>query len=247
MTVLPESGPTSSSNSRKSWTPVLASLRVVSRPSTKAPMPAASTAAATGPVGRSTSSTWVVVTGSLIRRRSRDRRRLRDQGTEEAGDRRGGERAGEGNEHEQPRGAVSGEGRPVIEDQEDGERGQHRREPGDVLLPLHAELVPVLRLPGRVREQEVPRRALVAWNVRSLAPGPLLASEALSVPGIDDPRPRDHRQPGRNRHRRDAELQARQTLADPGRGDVLGTEAPEAGEPARKRQQEERAENQPVD
>src|SRR6266540_3851180 len=105
MIVFPESGPMSSSNWRKSCTPVLASLRVVSRPSTKAPIPAASKAAATGPVGRSISSS-VVVTRSPMSASSRDRSGLGDQGAEQAGDRRGCERAGEDDEHEQPGGAT---------------------------------------------------------------------------------------------------------------------------------------------
>src|SRR5215207_2159124 len=146
MIVLPESGPTSSSNSRKSCTLSLASFSVVRKPSTSAPMPTASPAAATGPVGRSISANWPVVTVSFISLSSRDRRRLRDQSAEETGDRRRRERASEDDEHEQPRAAVAGQRRSVVEDEEGGERRQHRRDPGDVLLPLHPELVPILGL-----------------------------------------------------------------------------------------------------
>src|SRR5512132_137788 len=168
MIVLPESGPTSSSNSRKSCTPVLASLSVVSKPSTNAPIPAARTAAATGPVGRSTSSSRLETTSSLICLASRDRRRLRDQSAEQARNRRGREGPGKNDEHKQPGRAVPSQDRPIVEDEEGGERRQHRRDPGDVLFPLHPKLVPVLRLPRHVREQEVPRRALVARHLQPL-------------------------------------------------------------------------------
>src|SRR5215207_1938992 len=244
--VLPESGPTSSSNSRKSCTPVLASLSVVSSPSTKAPMPVARTAAATGPVGRSISSSWLALTLSLICVSSCDRRRLRDQRAEEAGNRREHERGSEDDKHEQPRGPVPGECRPVVEDEEGSERGEHRGKPGDVFLPLHAEFVPILGVAGSIREQEVPRRALVAGDLRSLAAGALLARQPLPIPRVDDPRACDHRRPGRDRHCRRTDLQPPDTLADAGRGDVLGAQTPKTGEAAGERDQEESPDDQTV-
>src|SRR6266511_812863 len=227
--------------------PVLASLSVVRSPSTNVPIPVASTAAATGPVGRSISWSALVSKVSLMDAPLRDRRGLRDQGAEQAGDRRGHERADEDDEDEQPRGAVAGERRAVVVDEEGCEGGEHRRGPGDVLLPFHAELVPVLGVAGGVREQEVARGALGSRYLCALAAGAILAGERLAVPGVDYPSSGDHGRPGGNRHRGGAELEPAQALADPGGSDVLGAQAPEAGEPAGEGEQEERAQDQPGD
>src|SRR5918995_6625939 len=109
MIVFPESGPTSLSNSRKSCTLALASFSVVRKPSTTAPMPTERAAAATGPVGRSISSSWLVISVSVIWPSSRDWSRLRDQGAEEARDGRSRERAGEDNQDKGPGGAIPGQ------------------------------------------------------------------------------------------------------------------------------------------
>src|SRR6266508_334472 len=174
MTVLPESGPTRSFHWRPSLIPVLASASVVRRPRTKLPKPAASMIAAAGPNGRAPSAGmgWRAADGVstvMTRLLSVNRRGLRDQRAEEAGDRRRRECPDEEDEDDHPQPLVRDEIAAVVEDEEGGRRREHRRDPGDVLLPLHPELVPVARLARGVREQEVLRRALVVGSLQARA------------------------------------------------------------------------------
>src|ERR687898_2018081 len=113
-----------------------ASARVTARPTTKAPMPAARNAAAGGPLGLS--SCWVVI-GFVL---SVDRCGLGDEGAEGAGDAGCRERQREVHEQRQAPVASARELRAVVQDHEGDRGGQHRRDPGHVLLPLHGERVP---------------------------------------------------------------------------------------------------------
>src|SRR6266508_3301749 len=222
--------------------PECAWARVVKSPSAAAPMPAASSAARGGPFffprssaltacGNSLSLTGGFVAMVVISSPpfSRDRGHLVYEGAEDAGHAGRGERDHEESEGRSAQAVLARELRAVVDDDEGDGRRDDRREPGDVLLPLHAEGVP-LGL-GGIREEQ---RARAGRGGRA-------------VPGVHDPRAGEDREPGDDRHEPRADPEAGEPLLDAGHGDQVGPEAVEAGEAAGEREQEQRSEDHPVD
>src|SRR6266540_3249521 len=184
--VLPESGPTPTAKPRflsmsiSALKPACDWATVVNTPRTAEPRPDASSAASTGPLGFasssvSRSSSSIAALGVLVvvvissSPSSRDRGSLVDEGAEEARDSCG--RKGDD------------------EDREGDDRGDDRREPRDVLLPLHTEGVPLSR--ARIGEEQRARAG----------------RDRGAVPGIDDPGAGDDRQPGHDGHDRGADVE----------------------------------------
>src|SRR5215207_2828557 len=179
ISTLPDSGPTASLHCNQSFSPSLASASVVNKPSAAAPIPPAMIAAAIGPSGLSwnwmrakrSSATRGSVDSAMTPALLDDRGDLGDEGTKRA--RHGGEHE---RQHKQdhrgaPHPLVADQVGAVVHDDEGDHGGQDRADPGDVLLPLHAELVPAL---GRLIGQQLRPSAVGAH-------GP--------VPGIHDPGP----------------------------------------------------------
>src|SRR5680860_1834444 len=179
MIVLPESGLTRSLHSSQSCTPTLASDTVVRIPSASAPTPAAMIAAEIGPSGRSGYSmaagapvraSDVDIAGSPSRvDRLGDRLHLGDECAQRTRHRGECERQHEQGDGGLPDAVVTDQVRAVVEDDERHDRREYRADPGDVLLPFHAELVPIHPI-GIGQE---------------LRPGAL--GYVLPVPRIDDP------------------------------------------------------------
>src|SRR6266508_811201 len=185
MTVLPDSGPTRSLNWRKSLVPVEASASVVSSPRTNAPEPAARRAAAAKPSMRVSlvaplSAVLMLSTSSL------DRGDLRDQRTEDSRDGGGRKSEDERPDRDPPNPRRVREAAPVHRDDDRRGRRQHRRDPGDVLLPLHPELVPGLGVSAHVGEEEVARRARArTGDLQPCAAREIVTSELLAIPRVD--------------------------------------------------------------
>src|SRR6266511_488308 len=232
--VLPESGPTPTlkpkffSRSISALKPACAWASVVNMPRNAEPMPAERSAASAGPFGLVTSSSLVTVVISSSPS-SRDRGDFVDEGTEETRHARGGEGDDEERDEDFAHALLLRQTRSVVEDDEGNGGRDDRGEPGDVLLPLHTEVVP-FGLRG-IGEQE----------------GAGAGLRRVAVPGVDDPRSADHGDPGNERHDGGAELEARQPLADAGDRDQVRAQAVQSGEPAREREQERRTEHHPVE
>src|SRR4029453_11719489 len=232
MIVLPESGPTRSFHCSASAKPVLASLQVGRMPRISVPTPTARMAAAAGPEGGSASVTSgarsvcsIVVIASLLF----DWGALRDKRPVKASDTFCDERSHEDRHHDESEIPITRQHCAVVDRQKRRRCRQHRGNPRDVLLPFHSKLVPV----GGVRI----RQQLRLGTVRRF----------LSVPGIDDPCPRDDRQPCHDRHRRYADLEPSDALAKSFGRQVVRAEAVEPSQPAAEREKEQSAEDHPVD
>src|SRR6266508_217932 len=244
--VLPESGPTPTAKPRflsmsiSALKPACDWATVVNTPRTAEPTPDASSAASTGPLGFasssvSRSSSSIAALGVLVvvvissSPSSRDRGGLVDEGDEDARDSGGRKGDDEVRDEDFAHARLLRQTRSVIEDREGDDRGDDRREPRDVLLPLHTEGVPLSR--ARIGEEQRARAG----------------RDRGAVPGIDDPGAGDDRQPGHDGHDRGADVEAGQPFAEAGDSDELWSQAVEARKPAREREQECRAQHHPVD
>src|SRR5215207_7986947 len=152
--VLPDSGPIRSLNWRKSAVPVDASASVVSSPRTNAPEPAASSAAAARPSMRESFAAPLLSAVLMLSTSSLHRGDLRDQRPEDSCHGSGREGEDECPDRDTPNPRRVREAAPVDGDDDRGGGRQHRRDPSDVLLPFHPELVPVGSVSAHVREEE---------------------------------------------------------------------------------------------
>ena len=150
-------------------------LAKVSTPSTAQPMPPASSAAATGPFGLS-------ILFSIIRffhfLRSLDRCNPGNQRAEKPGNRSSSKSKYEEDHDRLPYLGVPAQLRPKIAGCIGCYCGGNRRQPGNVLLPFHSEIVPALG--DRAGYQEIARKCAKVIRARR---------RDRTVPGINDIRP----------------------------------------------------------
>src|SRR3990172_7997816 len=165
---------------------------------------------------------------------------LRDEGAEQARDGGGGEGETEEDDGRVPDVATASQLDAVVGDGEGDGGGEERRDPRDVLLPLHPERVPLRRL--LLSQQEVAR---VVGELRRI--GPVDArGRRRPIPGVRDERPGYDREPGDDRHDPCPGEEAGPPLPDSLDRQEALTQAPETGKPAAECEQKQRPENEPV-